>query len=172
VIAGLKERGFAVELLSGDREDVVSRVADELGIGEARSGATPVEKVARLRELERAGRHVLMVGDGLNDAPALAVAHVSLSPSSAADISQVQADLVFQGNLLAPVATALTTGRRATTLTRQNIALAIVYNAIAVPFAVAGFVTPLVAAVAMSCSSLLVTLNALRLRYARDGGAQ
>lgn len=172
VITRLKERGLNVELLSGDREDVVLRVAKELGIDEARSGATPADKVNRLRELERAGRHVLMVGDGLNDAPALAAAHVSMSPSSAADISQVQADLVFQGSLLAPVAVALTTGRRATALTRQNIALAVVYNAIAVPFAVAGFVTPLVAAVAMSSSSLLVTLNALRLRYARDGGAE
>ncbi|MBO6784617.1 MAG: cadmium-translocating P-type ATPase, partial [Alphaproteobacteria bacterium] len=160
-------RGYRIELLSGDHPEIVQRVAEGLGIAHFRGGATPAEKVAHLRALERDGRRVMMVGDGLNDAPALAAAHVSISPSSAADISQVQADLVFQGDALSPVRLALETGRFATNLTRQNIALAIVYNAIAVPFAVLGFVTPLVAAVAMSSSSLLVTLNALRLRIVR-----
>ena len=165
VIGELRERGYRIELLSGDRPEIVCRIAEGVGIVHYRGAATPADKVARLAELERAGHRVMMVGDGLNDAPALAAAHVSMSPSSAADISQVQADLIFQGDALAPVRFALETGRKATTLTRQNIVLAIVYNAIAVPFAVAGFVTPLVAAVAMSSSSLLVTMNALRLRY-------
>ncbi|MBT3931926.1 MAG: cadmium-translocating P-type ATPase [Rhodospirillaceae bacterium] len=167
----LMARGFQVELLSGDRREVVDRIGEALGISQRRGGVSPTEKVARLRELEANGRHVLMVGDGLNDAPALAAAYASMSPAAAADVSQIQADLVFQGDLLAPVATALEVGRRANRLTMQNIGLAIVYNAIAVPFAMAGFVTPLVAAVAMSSSSLLVTTNALRLKreYA-DGG--
>ena len=163
----LLARGFRVELLSGDRCEVVDRVAETLGITERRGGVTPTEKVARLRELAAQGRHVLMVGDGLNDAPALAAAHASMSPASAADVSQIQADLVFQGERLEPVAVALAVGRRANRLTTQNVGLAIVYNAIAVPFAIAGFVTPLVAAVAMSSSSLLVTTNALRLK--REG---
>ena len=168
-VAQLVAMGYAVELLSGDRDEVVETVGVALGIESRRAGCSPVEKVARLRELEAEGCHVLMVGDGLNDAPALAAAHVSISPSTAADISQVQADLVFQGDGLAPVLFALRTGRRATTLTRQNVGLAVLYNACAVPFAMAGFVTPLVAAVAMSSSSLLVTLNALRLQRRQSG---
>ncbi len=164
VVRELRESGYRIELLSGDRPEIVRRVAEDLGIAHFVGGATPADKVAHLRALEGAGHRVMMVGDGLNDAPALAAAHVSMSPSSAADISQVQADLIFQGEALTPVRLALETGRKSTGLTRQNIALAVIYNAVAVPFAVAGFVTPLIAAVAMSSSSLLVTLNALRLR--------
>lgn len=166
-IEGLKRLGLAVELLSGDREPVVRTVAETLGIEAWRAECPPDAKVARLKDLTAAGRRVLMVGDGLNDAPALAAGHASISPAGAADISQTAADLVFQGERLAPVLEAVRVARAATRHVKQNFALAILYNVFAVPIAVAGLATPLVAAIAMSSSSLIVTLNALRLRWAR-----
>lgn len=163
-VAALQARGLAVELLSGDREATVAEVARQAGIATWRAGCLPTEKCARLEELAAAGRKVLMVGDGLNDAPALALCHASMSPSHGAEISQTAADFVFQGHGLRAVLVALQTARRADALVKQNIALAAVYNVIAVPIALFGLVTPLIAAVAMSSSSIVVTLNALRLR--------
>jgi P-type Cu2+ transporter len=107
-----------------------------------------------------------MVGDGLNDAPALAAAHASISPISGAHLTQVHADALFLGERLAPVLQAIAVTRRARSLMRQNLTLTVIYNALAIPFAVAGMVTPLIAAAAMSGSSILVTVNALRARFA------
>ncbi len=165
----LRTRGLALAVLSGDRASVVRSVADRLGIADWRAAQTPADKVARLAALAAEGRRPLMVGDGLNDAPALAAAHVSLSPSSAADVSQTAADVVFQGDRLAPVAEVLEVARRADALVKQNFALAFLYNACTIPLAVAGHVTPLIAAVAMSASSVVVILNALRLGRRRAG---
>jgi Cu2+-exporting ATPase len=167
VVAKLKARGFAVELLSGDRAPIVASAARALGIEGWRAACAPAAKTARLETLAAAGRRVLMVGDGLNDAPALAAAHVSLSPASAVDISQSAADAVFQGDRLQPVVEVLEVAGRADRLIRQNLALAVAYNVLAVPLAVFGFATPLIAALCMSGSSLLVVGNALRLGWRR-----
>lgn len=167
VVRTLYTMGVAVELLSGDTASATERVARSLGIETWQAACLPAAKAARLRELAAAGRRVLMVGDGINDAPSLATAYVSMSPVTAADVSQTAADLIFQGKVLSPVITALGVARSSTRLIKQNFALAFLYNAIAVPLAVAGMATPLVAAVAMSSSSLLVTANALRLRILR-----
>ncbi|HTR88279.1 MAG TPA: copper-translocating P-type ATPase [Reyranella sp.] len=159
----LRLMGKTIELLSGDRFAAVAPVARELGIDMWRACATPAEKAEHLAQLARQGVRVLMVGDGLNDAPALAAAHASLSPATAAEATQHAADAVFQGDSLAAVGDLLEIALRTDRLVRQNLALALAYNLAAVPLAVAGMVTPLIAAVAMSTSSILVIVNALRL---------
>ena len=141
--------------------------ARELGVARYEAGLKPAGKIARLQALKDAGRRTLMVGDGLNDAPALAAAYVSISPISAAHVAQAHADALFLGERLAPVADAVRIATKARRLMVQNLAISAVYNLIAVPLAVLGFVTPLIAALAMSGSSVLVTLNAFR---ARDMG--
>ena len=152
-----------MHLLSGDHAGAVAPIAAALGIEAWQAECSPVQKVAAIEALVASGRKVLMVGDGLNDGPSLAAATVSASPASAADISQTVADVVFQGNRLAPVAAVIETARRARTVMRQNLALSIGYNVLMVPLAVAGFVTPWLAAAAMSSSSLLVMANSFRL---------
>jgi Cu2+-exporting ATPase len=166
VIAALKARGIGLEILSGDREPAVRAAAHALGIAEWRAGVTPADKIARIEALKQRGAKVLMIGDGMNDAPSLAAAHVSISPISAAHLSQATADLVFLGKPLAPIVAAVDFARKALLLMRQNLWLAIGYNVVAVPIAISGIVTPLIAAVAMSGSSILVMLNALRARSA------
>jgi Cu2+-exporting ATPase len=166
VIAALHQRGIATEILSGDRESAVRHAAAALGVTTWRAAVSPADKIARLEELKRQGVRVMMVGDGLNDAPALAAASVSMSPVSAAHLSQAAADLVFLGNELAPVVKAVDLARKALHLMRQNLTLAIGYNVLAVPIAILGYATPLIAAAAMSGSSIIVMLNAARARRA------
>ena len=158
----LRAMGYAIKILSGDRPAAVAATAEALDLADWQAGMKPADKIAALAALKAEGRKVLMVGDGLNDAPALAAAHVSLAPVTAADLAQAATDAIFMGDKLAPVAECLAIGRKAHHLMRQNLALAIVYNAVAVPLAMAGLVTPLIAACAMSGSSLLVTTNAMR----------
>jgi Cu2+-exporting ATPase len=165
----LERRGLELRMLSGDRAAAVLKMASDLGLspGSAEGDLRPADKVRRLQDLAAAGRKVAMIGDGLNDAPALATAHASLSPTNATDIARNAADFVVQGDRLNGVVEAIDTARMARRIARQNLTLAIGYNLLAVPLAVAGYVTPLVAAVAMSTSSILVIANALRL--ARGG---
>lgn len=164
-VAALAELGLPARILSGDGAQAVAGVAATLGIpGEG--SLDPAGKLARIRAMAGSGARVLMVGDGLNDGPALAAGHVSMAPASAADASQNAADAVFLGHSLAPVATAIRVARAAQQIVRQNFALAIGYNVIAVPLAIAGQVTPLIAALAMSGSSIIVVANALRLKGA------
>ena len=155
--------GLAVEIVSGDRAGPVAALASATGIETARPAMLPRDKVARIAAVQAGGARVLMVGDGLNDAPALAAAHVSMAPANAADIGRQSADIVFLHPSLDAVPFAIRIARRARQLIRQNFALAVAYNAIAMPLAFAGLLTPLIAALAMSGSSLLVVANALRL---------
>ncbi len=163
-VAALRGEGLKIALLSGDTPVTVQAMAGRLGIDSVAAGLLPAGKVERLAAMAGRGGKVLMVGDGLNDAPALAAAHVSMAPASAADIGRNAADFVFLYEGLGAVPTTLAVAREAGLLVRQNFALAILYNAIALPIAIAGCVTPLLAALAMSSSSILVVANAARLR--------
>ncbi|ASY69219.1 nitrogen fixation protein FixI [Sinorhizobium fredii] len=160
-IATLHELGLATGILSGDREPVVAEVGSRLGIANWRAELSPRGKV---EAAAAGGRRVLMVGDGINDAPVLRAAHVSMTPATAADVGRQAADFVFMHQSLTAVPFAIEISRRAGRLIRQNFALAIGYNLIAVPIAILGYATPLVAAIAMSTSSVIVVANALRLR--------
>ena len=168
-VRALKAMNIEVELLSGDRQPAVRRAAGALGIENWHAETRPDGKVAHLNELKAAGHRVLMVGDGINDAPALAAGFASMSPADASEIAQTAADVVIQGRRRMTVVDAIRTARTADRLVKQNFALALLYNAMAIPLAIFGLATPLVAAVAMSTSSVLVSLNALRLRWLVPG---
>jgi len=160
----LRDASLHMAMLSGDARGAVMSVAANLGIGDFASGLLPAEKVDQLQAMAAEGHKVLMLGDGINDAPALTTAYVSMAPATAADIGRNAADFVFLREGLDALPTTLAIAQEAGRLVRQNFAVAIAYNAIALPVAIAGFVTPLVAALAMSLSSLLVVANALRLK--------
>ncbi len=163
-VGAIQKSGRKVVLLSGDGEGAVAQTARRLGIENWSSSVDPAQKAARIEALKSEGAHVLMVGDGLNDTAALAAADVAISPASALDAARVASDIVLLGRDLAPVADALEVSRRARLRIKENFAISAGYNIIAVPIALLGFATPLHAALAMSISSITVTLNALRLR--------
>lgn len=151
-------------MLSGDTQGPVTDVADRLGIEDARANMRPDQKFDVIRELQTQGHKVLMVGDGLNDTVALTAADVSISPASALDAARTASDVVLLGQGLAPLSDAVITARLATKRIKENFRIATVYNILAVPLAAAGLATPLIAALAMSSSSITVSLNALRVR--------
>ncbi|MBI1407116.1 MAG: cadmium-translocating P-type ATPase [Caulobacter sp.] len=167
-VAALRKLGLSVEIFSGDLAGPVAEVADAVGVDRWRAGMTPIEKAGAVAALKAEGRKVLMIGDGLNDAAALSSAHASMAPGSAVDASQNAADLVFTSGdpLAAPLAIRVARAARVRAL--ENFGFSALYNAIAAPAAVLGLVNPLLAAVAMSGSSLIVTLNALRMAFEGD----
>lgn len=163
LILALRSKRIDVQILSGDAQQPVASIARSVGIERFEFELLPGDKVRAITDLQSNGRRVLMVGDGINDVPSLRAAHVSMAPSSASDIGRSAADFVFLGNSLSVVFDALEATRVAAKLVKQNFGLAAVYNAVSLPLALAGFVTPLMAAIAMSTSSMLVVANALRL---------
>ena len=162
-IQALQAAGVQVELLSGDHPAAAARVAAQVGITQARGGCTPTAKLLHLQALQRQGRHVAMVGDGLNDGPVLAAAHVSFAFGQAVPLAQRQADLVVTGDTLGRVPQTLLLARRTLRVVRQNLAWAAGYNAVCVPLALAGWLPAWLAGLGMALSSLLVVLNAARL---------
>ncbi|MCV2874726.1 heavy metal translocating P-type ATPase [Rhodobacteraceae bacterium XHP0102] len=163
-IAALRAKSMRIVMLSGDQKGAVSRFAAMVGIEEYQAAVSPQDKAAYLQTLAAEGQTVLMVGDGLNDTVALASAHVSISPASALDAARAASDMVLLGRDLSPLPEAMEVAKSARARIKENFTLATAYNVIAVPLAVAGFATPLIAALAMSLSSITVSLNALRLR--------
>ena len=165
-IKRLQSMNLGAMIASGDTNAAVGPVARTLGLT-AMTGLTPQDKLAIITRQRDAGRKIVMIGDGMNDGPALAAGHASIAPGSASDAGKNAADCLFLGDSFAPVATAIHIARRTQVIVRQNFALAIGYNVIAVPLAIMGYVTPLIAALAMSGSSLIVVGNAMRLRWER-----
>lgn len=160
----LSRLGLSVELLSGDAARAVRAIAQQAGIRDWTAQALPEEKAARIELLRAGGRRPLMVGDGINDAAALAGAHVSVCLGEGTDLARTAADLIICGQKLEALPMAVATARGAQRLMRQNIAFSLIYNVVAIPLAITGVVTPLIAALVMASSSLVVTVNALRAR--------
>ena len=170
-LALLRAQGLSLHLCSGDGEAAVARFADTLGLADVHARQTPEDKLARVRTLQHEGRIVAMVGDGLNDAPVLAGADVSIAVGDGAALAQRAADLVLATPALHRIPDAIALARRTRNIVRQNLAWAVAWNLVALPIAAMGLVTPWIAALGMALSSLTVTLNALRLARVRDGAA-
>lgn len=168
LIAACRAEGWNILLLSGDSSPMVAEVARQLGIADARGGLTPDAKLAVLRDLHQRGRHVLMLGDGVNDVPVLAGADISVAMGSATDLAKTSADAVLLSNRLSSLIEAFTLARRTRRIIIENLTWATLYNGLVLPFAALGWVTPLWAALGMSASSLLVVLNALRLARVKN----
>ena len=165
-IRKLKTQALSIAMLSGDRSEKVRVLAHSLGIEETYANQTPAEKIAYINALRENGHHPLMIGDGINDAPALAAGYVSMVPASASDVGRQSADFVFTRQSLTAVPFALEIARYTEVIVKQNFGLAIAYNCIAIPLAMSGFVTPLIAALAMSASSIVVVANSFRINLA------
>ena len=163
-LAELRARGIASHILSGDHPGAVNQLVDQLAIAHRRAQATPEDKLAYVQALQAEGKRVLMLGDGINDAPVLAAANVSLAVAGSADVAREGADVILLQDDLALIPRLLRQARRTRRVIHQNLIWASVYNLVVVPLAVAGWVTPWIAAIGMSASSLIVVGNALRLR--------
>ncbi len=159
----LKSMGMKLSLVSGDNAGAVSDVAQSLNIDDVHSNCTPEDKLEIIEALQAEGERVVMIGDGINDAPVLAGADTSIAPGHGALLAQTSADVIMLGNSLWPVTTALRLSKATMRIVRQNLIWAVVYNVTALPLAVIGMVPPWLAAIGMSASSLVVVLNALRL---------
>ena len=164
LVRAWQDAGLQIHLVSGDDTDETARIAAALNISDWQAQTKPADKIAYIETLTRNGAHVLMVGDGLNDTGALAAAYASVSPATAADASRAASDIVLLNDSLIPLIELPPVARAARARIKENFAISTVYNIIAVPIALAGFATPLIAAIAMSTSSITVLLNALRLR--------
>jgi Cu2+-exporting ATPase len=162
-IRALARQGLKITLLSGDSAPRVQALGAALGLADSRGGLTPEAKLLAVREAQRSGEVVAMIGDGINDAPVMAQADVALAMGDGAGIARSEADMVLLGNSLAGVVTALDRARRTMRIIRQNIAWAALYNAVGVPLALLGLLPPWAAGLGMACSSLFVVLNSLRL---------
>ncbi len=166
-IAALRRLGLDVQLLSGDRPQAVARLAGRAGITAWRGACAPEDKLAHVKQLQAAGRRVLMVGDGMNDGPVLALADVSVAMGQGVPLAQARSDVVVQGGQLAGVALLAGQARRTRAIVRENLAWAAVYNAACVPLAVAGLMPAWLAGIGMAASSLLVVMNSARLATVR-----
>jgi Cu2+-exporting ATPase len=162
-LESLRNLGITAALVSGDNRIAVEAVASKLGIDDVHFECTPEDKLAVIETAQQRGERVVMIGDGINDAPVLAGADTSVAPAHGALLAQTSADVVMLGESLAPLTTAVEMSRKTMRIVRQNLAWAIIYNALALPLAAAGFVAPWLAAIGMSVSSLVVVLNALRI---------
>jgi Cu2+-exporting ATPase len=170
MVAGLAAQAIDIQIISGDQQATVERIAVEIGIVTARGGMTPDQKLDHIQALQKQGRSVLMAGDGVNDAPALAAATVSCSLTGASDIAMENADIIIVGDDLTRITDAHRLCRATMAIIKQNLAWAFLYNLVGIPLAASGHLTPLYAAGAMTASSLLVSLNSLRLMRFKHHG--